>query len=287
MNAHLEANGLQSPNRTYAFSSNPMEALISSYADSSDSSDSEESKRLPPPPVDLLNPINYSDHLNSGVASRVRSFPHVEGKYAVHVYIPVHLPSAPKKDLAQFLKRVTFTFPDLHVVDVDIPLQVLCKDDQQLEQIGLGREFHISLGRTVSIGAQQIQTMVDMLRGKLHSQKQYLFDFSKWEVFVNDEHTRTFLSLEVISRGLAEIRKQIGQVNEVYKRHNLPEFYKDPRPHISLAWVIGDASHLLKRKVEEELQTRGSVRKLNLTCKFSRIECKIGCKVYNICNLDE
>ena len=33
----------------------------------------------------------------------------------------------------------------------------------------------------------------------------YLIDFSKWEVFVNDDHTRTFLSMEVITGGLAEV----------------------------------------------------------------------------------
>lgn len=112
----------------------------------------------------------------------------------------------------------------------------------------------------------------------------YWIDFSKWEVFVNDDHTRTFLSLEVITGGLLEvcfihllcilpfllslytmdvckpwmlaitsigriigssfmlsndfkcwlcltsfqITKQIQVVNEVYRLHNLPEFYKVP-----------------------------------------------------------
>lgn len=33
----------------------------------------------------------------------------------------------------------------------------------------------------------------------------YWIDFSKWEVFVNDDHTRTFVSVEVITAGLAEV----------------------------------------------------------------------------------
>lgn len=33
----------------------------------------------------------------------------------------------------------------------------------------------------------------------------YWIDFSKWEVFVNDDRTRTFLSIEVITGGLAEV----------------------------------------------------------------------------------
>lgn len=34
----------------------------------------------------------------------------------------------------------------------------------------------------------------------------YWIDFDKWEVFINDEGTRTFLSLEVTGGGLAEVR---------------------------------------------------------------------------------
>lgn len=33
----------------------------------------------------------------------------------------------------------------------------------------------------------------------------YWIDFNKWEVFVNDDQTRTFLSLEVVTGGLAEV----------------------------------------------------------------------------------
>ncbi|KAI3876110.1 hypothetical protein MKW92_023318, partial [Papaver armeniacum] len=81
----------------------------------------------------------------------------------------------------------------------------------------------------------------------------YWIDFSKWEVFVNDEQTRSFLVMEVVAGGLAEITRQIQSVNEIYRFHNLPEFYKDPRPHISLAWASGNVSDLLKKRVMEDL----------------------------------
>ncbi|KAI8564465.1 hypothetical protein RHMOL_Rhmol03G0183800 [Rhododendron molle] len=119
----------------------------------------------------------------------------------------------------------------------------------------------------------------------------YLIDFSQWEVFVNDDCTRSFLSVEVRKEGLAEIKKQIQAVNEVYKLHNLPEFYKDPRPHISIAWGMGDISDLLKRVVVEALKEftglRGYAGKCIFTCKFSGINCKIGNKAYEICKFQE
>lgn len=34
----------------------------------------------------------------------------------------------------------------------------------------------------------------------------YWIDFNKWEVFVNDEGTRTFLSMEVTTGGKAEVQ---------------------------------------------------------------------------------
>ncbi|XP_050223896.1 uncharacterized protein LOC126673704 [Mercurialis annua] len=279
-----------------------MEALIASYGDVSSDSDSDSppstatarvpnpppeiTTPLPPPPVSLLVPPNSIDYLQACQPNRVRSFEHVEGNYALHVYIPVHIPATSKKEIILFLKKVSTLVPGLHVVDVDIPLDTLRKDDRKLEQIAVGREFHISLGRTVPIRVHQIDSVVSMLRQRLQLKKPYWIDFSKWEVFVNDEKTRTFLSLEVVTGGLAEITKQIESVNLVYKLLNLPEFYKDPRPHISLAWAMGDISDSMKRVVKEEMNkssSRVSSQNHIFTCKFSGIECKIGNKTYKIC----
>ncbi|XP_074268705.1 uncharacterized protein LOC141592048 [Silene latifolia] len=279
-----------------------MDALIASYGESSSSdSDTDDSPpqttpqppSLPPPPLSLLTPPNSLfcplDNLQTGQPSRVRNFPHVEGNYALHVFIPVQLPQSARKEAAKFLRKVSLNFPGLHVVDADIALENLLNDDQKVEQIALGREFHISLGRTVPIRVHQIDSVVAMLRQKLQSQKQYWIDFSNWEVFVNDDNTRTFLSIEVKTGGLSEITKQIQAVNEVYRLHNLPEFYKDPRPHISVAWALDDVSDLLKRVVEEESKKHptigGSSLKRVFTVKFSGIECKIGNKPYKICKL--
>ncbi|KAL4339683.1 hypothetical protein GQ457_08G034720 [Hibiscus cannabinus] len=285
-----------------------MEALRATYGDDASSdSDSEGSSPptppskskpqteetpstpLPPPPLSLLHPPNSLgslDYLQTGQPSRLRSFPHIEGNYALHVYIPVLIPSVSKKEMGQFLKKVPSFVPALHVVDIDVPLDVLCKEENKLEQVALGREFHISLGRTVPIRVHQIDSVVTMLRQKLQFLKRYWIDFNKWEVFVNDDKSRTFLSLEVVTGGLTEITKQIQAVNEVYKLHNLPEFYKDPRPHISLAWALGDVSSSLKKVVEEETKTpgfRGSLQNRICTSKFGGIECKIGNKTYKIC----
>ncbi|XP_028118814.1 U6 snRNA phosphodiesterase-like isoform X5 [Camellia sinensis] len=230
--------------------------------------------RLHSPPNSLVFDFfeeegDKSDYLPNGKASRIRSFPHVKGNYALYVYIPVRIPSAPMKELAQFLKKVSSRVPGLNAIDIDIPLNILCTDDLKLEQASLGREFHISLGRTVPIRRHQIDSVVAMLRQKLQFQSRYWIDFNEWEVFVNDDHTRSFLSIEVKTKGLAE----------------------DPRPHVSLAWALGDISDVLKRVVEGKVRRCTMVGKYAkpriFTCKFSGIDCKIGNKTYKICKFQE
>lgn len=81
------------------------------------------------------------------------------------------MPPAPKEKFAQFLKKVASLVPGLHVVDVDIPLNNLLENDKMIEEVALGREFHISLGRTVPIRVHQINSVVTMLRQKLQLQR--------------------------------------------------------------------------------------------------------------------
>ncbi|ONK73449.1 uncharacterized protein A4U43_C04F31610, partial [Asparagus officinalis] len=193
----------------------------------------------------------YRDLYDIEQGVRIRGFPHVEGNFALHVFIPVRIPSTARKLLASYVKKVASAVSGLYVVDVDFALNELCKDDQKLEQMLLGREFHISLGRTVPIQAHQINSIVAMLQQKFQSQRRYQIDFNKWDVFVNDDQTRSFISLEVTGEGLAEISRQIRVVDEIYRLHGLPEFYKNPRPHISLVWAPGHISVGLKKVVAE------------------------------------
>ncbi|KAJ0961600.1 hypothetical protein J5N97_001097 [Dioscorea zingiberensis] len=273
-----------------------MEALKTIYgSDSDDDADDgeppmngvefKEVSPLPPPPLALLQVPKFNDTSAAPGASRIRSFPHVVGNYALHVYVPVLIPPMVKKQLVLFVKRIAPVIPSLYVVDADIPVSELSKDDEKLEKVLLGREFHISLGRTVPIGVHQIDSVVAMLRQKFLSQRRYIIEFSKWDAFVNDEQTRSFLSLEVLGRGLSELTKQIKLVDDVYKLHGLPEFYKNPRPHISLLWTLGNISDMLKKTVERLDRSQSNARNSRAIffCKFNGIECKIGKKTYNIC----
>lgn len=84
--------------------------------------------------------------------------------------ILVFIPLLAKKEIACVLKRVASLVPHLHLVEADIPLNILCNDDQKLDH-ALGREFHISLGRSVPLRVHQINSLVSMLRQKLQLHK--------------------------------------------------------------------------------------------------------------------
>lgn len=69
------------------------------------------------------------------------------------------------------MKIISSLVLDLYAIDIDISLNELCKDDEKFEQVMLGREFHISLGRPVPIKVHQIDSIVAMLRQRLQFQK--------------------------------------------------------------------------------------------------------------------
>uniref|UniRef100_A0A0E0GAH0 U6 snRNA phosphodiesterase 1 n=1 Tax=Oryza nivara TaxID=4536 RepID=A0A0E0GAH0_ORYNI len=286
-----------------------MDALVANYASDSDSDGDapaatageaapvppEPSALLPPPPLDLLQPPNFVGMIDTslpGVASGASHMWKATMRYMFTSLVNVNywsfiagcmlpqvvIPSDAKKHLALVMRRAASFVPDLYAIDADYALSELCKDEQKLEKVLLSREFHV----------HQIESLVAMLRQKFRSQQRYWMDFNKWEHFVNDDCTRSFLSLEVTSTGLPEISKQITMVDDVYRLHGLPEFYKNPRPHISLAWALGDVSCKLKqaiKEIEKSQSSLGTSQKSNLRCKFSHVVCKIGKKVYDICKL--
>jgi hypothetical protein len=113
--------------------------------------------------------------------------------------VSVNISSPSKKELAAFLKKISSREPSLHVVDVDVPLNILCKNDEKLEQVALGREFHISLGRTVPIRVHQIDSVLSMLKHKLQTQNQSVFilvffSYEKWNsIFLSTCLSDSFL----------------------------------------------------------------------------------------------
>ncbi|GJM86311.1 hypothetical protein PR202_ga02160 [Eleusine coracana subsp. coracana] len=207
------------------------------------------------------------------------------------------------------MKRAASLVPDLYAVHADYALSELCKDEQKLERVLLSREFHVSLGRPVAIQVHQIDSFIAMLRQKFQSQQRLVIlkNFILKAV-PSAESSRTVRGLgkgfsgrpypRLCNAGrprlepgtcwLQAISKQILMVDEVYRLHGLPEFYKNPRPYISLVWALGDISCKMKqaiKDIEKYQSSMSSSQKCNIRCKFNRVICKVGKKMYDICKL--
>ncbi|KAL6044750.1 hypothetical protein QOT17_023173 [Balamuthia mandrillaris] len=61
----------------------------------------------------------------------------------------------------------------------------------------------------------------------------------EYELFVNDEATRSFASLRVTD-GKEQLCNVISLVDEALAQFNLPLFYPDPRPHMTVGWTLGN-----------------------------------------------
>jgi len=245
---------------------------------------------LPPPPLEFFSPLPNPLSESKGIdehGGRVRRFAHVDGNFALHIYIPVTLSSPIQSKLAPYLQKAASMFPSLKSMeDDDLSTRVKSK-----QAIKLASEFHISLGHTVPIRIHQVDTIVPMLRRKFESQKRFWVEFGSWEVFINDDRTRSFLSLEIVAAGTPEIQKQVSFVDDVYKLHNLPTFYKNPRPHISLAYALGDVVEALAvvstelnimAHSQEEKRSVAGDRVILWSSQASKVECKVGQKIFPI-----
>ncbi|GAQ83517.1 hypothetical protein KFL_001510200 [Klebsormidium nitens] len=244
-------------------------------------------------PTALLSPLPGSlqgseSQRNTGHQGRVRKFPHVEGNYATHVYIPVKVPRNFKTTLTRSLQRAKMLFPALQ------PMEGL--SGNQDCNAGLSRvlepadSYHISLSRTVPIKHYQIESLVEMLKENFMSQKRFALKLAEWQAFVNDDSTRSFLALGT-THGTEQICEQVRLVNEAFAVHELPVFYKEPRPHVSVAWCLEERLADLKQicgtldvpcnpsETDPSNWENGSER---WGSEVRRVECKIGKKIYVI-----
>ena len=250
---------------------------------------------LPPPPLLLppLPPPPLLDDEADGVSAstrddgRVRAFDHVDGQFAVHVYIPLRLD-------AQLASSLRGCCTALEVAAAATGIKVHAIDDAT---------YHLSLSRTVALQRPQIDGFADALRLALRrcstsgasgggggggggnsgrrQQQQQQQRHPAMRVAVattlcalpNDTHTRFFAALELRSGnpGHAAVNALIDAVDAVLARYGQPRFYAERRLHFSVAWSLvplpsplpplpaaAAASHLLLDRIECRIGERVS-----------------------------
>eukprot|EP01087_Luapelamoeba_hula_P005582 TRINITY_DN1562_c2_g1_i2.p1 TRINITY_DN1562_c2_g1~~TRINITY_DN1562_c2_g1_i2.p1 ORF type:complete len:221 (+),score=11.74 TRINITY_DN1562_c2_g1_i2:27-689(+) len=99
--------------------------------------------------------------------------------------------------------------------------------------------YHVSLSRTVALRRHQITPFIQLLRSAFQDQPRFEMEFSEHEVFINDDHTRSFIALRV-AEGKSHICQLIKKANDIMQEFSQPTFYEDPRPHTTVGWTLGD-----------------------------------------------
>eukprot|EP00736_Rhodelphis_marinus_P009336 Rmarinus@m.28511 len=162
------------------------------------------------------------DECAPSAGGRIRSFPHVAGNFASHIYISISLDERSRRGLYHCLRKLRAA---MHGVTLEM---------HDMDSL------HISLSRTVAIRSPQISHFVEGIREAVLHSAAFQLSFGDFESYVNDEGTRSFLALSV-SLGAKEVISLIKAVDVVFGRFGLQEYYSNPQPHMSVAWAIGRA----------------------------------------------
>ena len=175
------------------------------------------------------------------LAGRVRTFPHVAGNFPTTVYVPIRLVAAQREVMnAAYAQLRAVVGPGLQ------PLAV----GGGLSPGDFLEGGHISLSRTVPTRREQREALLGALSRELQGGtaavgEPFSITFKGLEVFENDEGTRCFVAFP-LSGGLQSVLQLISSVDEAFRALGLPEYYSDPRPHLTFAWAEGALAPALR-----------------------------------------
>ncbi|XP_071957963.1 U6 snRNA phosphodiesterase 1-like [Antedon mediterranea] len=157
-----------------------------------------------------------SDASSSNHQGRVRSFAHEAGNWATYVYVPIEITSG-LEDIVSALHECIPTEYNIQPMDI----------------------LHLSVSKTVTLKYHWIRPFTELLSQRLAELPQFICAFGKPRVYVNDEATRSFVSL-TIGQGVKELEDIVKEVDLALNEFNLPPFYKPASFHVSIGWCLGN-----------------------------------------------
>lgn len=231
------------------------------------------------------------DAARASTSGRVRAFPHVQGNFATHVYVPLAVTdwTEARHELGDILAKLARAVPTLRPIGtINGNLGEDC--DSAFDAIASlvpDGDLHVSLSHTFPIRAARKDGLLTALRRGLARDLATGWDAlvgPNLEVFVNDARTTTFLALRVgtaspidpspgTSPWTANARSPwkgaYSAVNGVMRERGYPQFYEDPKPHASFAWTPGDREAELREAIE------GLGLRSALTARVTRVVVKV------------
>lgn len=188
---------------------------------------------LPPPPLD---DDEEAAHTSSGTwfDGRVRQLEHVDGHFAVHVFVPVSLDATRRSALERCALELS---------------EVRSHSRERVHALNPS-EYHISLSRTAMLPKHELDGFTDALRVALQGCAPFHIPLSgSLCELANDNRTRFFAAIECgrARGGQSASGAVIDAVDAVFARYQRPPFYKERRLHFSIAWSLAPLPPLVGR----------------------------------------
>ena len=232
-------------------------------------------------------------------SGRVRAFPHVDGNFATHVYVPLALSrsaqwSRARAELGNVLARIAARVPGLRPIgdygkigDAATAVSSFVIPDGDL---------HVSLSHTFPIRAARRDGLFAALRRALSASLTRAWVARvgpNLDVLVNANRTTTFLAMRVadaeLSPGTGAGDGDVGgsfagaysAVDAVLTRGGYPRFHDDPKPHASVAFAPGDVEAELVEAIRElcfdgaKEENAWNAAVSGITTRCSRVVCKV------------
>lgn len=209
---------------------------------------------------------------------RTRTFPHVAGNWPTIVFVPVDsnlgsLAPETASKIKGIQARVLETLKLAKLVTV-------ASDSWKMEMMEMP-ELHLSLSRTFTLREHEFAVFVQAMRSSLSHLNAPAFevDLSETEWYLSDDRSRSFLSLNV-NEGTDKnaVCAIIDAVDDAVALLGKPEFYDDPKPHVSLMWCLGDITSNL---ASANLPLKSPLLEgESLTLPIKTLSCKIGHRIF-------
>lgn len=266
--------------------------------------------QLPAPTSLFPNSSSHNQHPTDH-QGRIRSFPHVEGNYATHVYISLPIDKHHHSTLCKHIDEL------IHYTASRMPgVKPIIDSNTAIDSKSQPFSYHISLSKTAPLRISQIQSLVHTLKQKLRKIDPFtVYIHDKPRIFLNEDATRTFLALPATCSAAHHhdndsittnaqssncnedsLLKAMQICSQAFVLHGLPKYYDKPEPHVSIAWALHDTRHEFRSLVDTfHVDNHGgqtatihlngnkitSEKSLGVYREFT-ICCKVGQKLYTV-----
>ncbi|KAF8566284.1 hypothetical protein P879_04745 [Paragonimus westermani] len=236
---------------------------------SSDESDSPSKLELPAFLHSLsADPIRFTVHEDNAELHqmRQRSFAHEVGQWATSIHI----------DCSLHLCHITSALSTFDALNE----QTVWQRFQTCEKI------HLSLSKTWPVRYHWIDSLVQSLIKSLANFPRFSVQFDDFELFVNEEGSRSFLGLCTTRESAEHLKSLVMLVDRSVQAFRGPCYYKSPKFHVSFFWCNGDIQRIntglelnrLKSSANTALQQKHAKTQITV----DTISCKCGNKLFAI-----